>query len=165
MEGAAKELAGAISDVARQNAMAARRAAAETGAGRAAQASSTPTRPAARSCSACARSTIVGHGASGPDGVANAVRLAARSEKVDAVGRTAALLREGGAGRAALAGDGSGTGSRRRRRENRPMERDEVITLVREHLAEELEVDIGRSRRAPASRRTSTPTRSTSTSW
>jgi hypothetical protein len=46
---------------------------------------------------------IVGHGSSGPDGVANAVRLAARSVKVDAVGRTAALLREGHAGRAALA--------------------------------------------------------------
>jgi phosphate acyltransferase len=48
---------------------------------------------------------IVGHGSSGPDGVANAVRLAARTARVDAVGRTAALLREGGAGRAALAGD------------------------------------------------------------
>ena len=49
--------------------------------------------------------TIVGHGSSGPDGVANAVRLAARSVRVDAVGRTAALLREGGAGRAALASE------------------------------------------------------------
>ena len=39
---------------------------------------------------------IVGHGSSGPEGVANAVRLAARSAKIDAVGRTAALLREGG---------------------------------------------------------------------
>jgi len=48
---------------------------------------------------------IVGHGSSGPEGVANAVRLAARTAEVDAVGRTAALLREGGAGRAALAGD------------------------------------------------------------
>jgi glycerol-3-phosphate acyltransferase PlsX len=48
---------------------------------------------------------IVGHGSSGADGVANAVRLAARCAEVDAVGRTAALLREGGAGRAALAGD------------------------------------------------------------
>jgi glycerol-3-phosphate acyltransferase PlsX len=49
--------------------------------------------------------TIVGHGSSGADGVANAVRLAARSVKVDAVGRTAALLREGHAGRGALADD------------------------------------------------------------
>jgi glycerol-3-phosphate acyltransferase PlsX len=46
---------------------------------------------------------VVGHGSSGPEGIANAVRLAARCAEVDAVGRTAALLREGGAGRGALA--------------------------------------------------------------
>ena len=46
---------------------------------------------------------VVGHGSSGPEGIANAVRLAARCAELDAVGRTAALLREGGAGRAALA--------------------------------------------------------------
>jgi glycerol-3-phosphate acyltransferase PlsX len=48
---------------------------------------------------------VVGHGSSGPDGIANAIRLAARCAEVDAVGRTAALLREGGAGRGALAAD------------------------------------------------------------
>jgi glycerol-3-phosphate acyltransferase PlsX len=47
---------------------------------------------------------VVGHGSSGAEGIANAVRLAARCAEVDAVGRTAALLREGGATRAALAG-------------------------------------------------------------
>jgi glycerol-3-phosphate acyltransferase PlsX len=47
---------------------------------------------------------VVGHGSSGAEGVANAIRLAARCVEVDAVGRTAALLREGGAGRGALAG-------------------------------------------------------------
>ena len=46
---------------------------------------------------------VVGHGSSGPDGIANAIRLAARGVEVDAVGRTAALLRAGGAGRGALA--------------------------------------------------------------
>jgi glycerol-3-phosphate acyltransferase PlsX len=46
---------------------------------------------------------VVGHGSSGAEGIANAVRLAARCVEVDAVGRTAALLREGGAGRSALA--------------------------------------------------------------
>jgi phosphate acyltransferase len=46
---------------------------------------------------------VVGHGSSGPEGIANAVRLAARCAEVDAVGRTAALLSEAGAGRAALA--------------------------------------------------------------
>lgn len=47
---------------------------------------------------------VVGHGSSGAEGIANAIRLAARCVEVDAVGRTAALLREGGAGRGALAG-------------------------------------------------------------
>jgi glycerol-3-phosphate acyltransferase PlsX len=46
---------------------------------------------------------VVGHGSSGAEGIANAVRLAARCVEVDAVGRTAALLREGGVGRGALA--------------------------------------------------------------
>jgi glycerol-3-phosphate acyltransferase PlsX len=48
---------------------------------------------------------VVGHGSSGPEGIANAIRLAARCAEVDAVGRTAALLAEGGAGRGALAAD------------------------------------------------------------
>jgi glycerol-3-phosphate acyltransferase PlsX len=46
---------------------------------------------------------VVGHGSAGSDGIANAIRLAARCVEVDAVGRTASLLREGGAGRGALA--------------------------------------------------------------
>jgi phosphate acyltransferase len=48
---------------------------------------------------------VVGHGSSGPGGIANAIRLAARCAEVDAVGRTAALLADGGAGRAALAAE------------------------------------------------------------
>jgi phosphate acyltransferase len=48
---------------------------------------------------------VVGHGSSGADGIANAVRLAARCAEADAVGRTAALLREGGATRGALAAE------------------------------------------------------------
>jgi phosphate acyltransferase len=51
---------------------------------------------------------VVGHGSAGAEGIANAVRLAARCVEVEAVGRTAALLREGGAGRGALAADGEG---------------------------------------------------------
>jgi glycerol-3-phosphate acyltransferase PlsX len=50
---------------------------------------------------------VVGHGSSGAEGIANAVRLAARCAEVEAVGRTAALLREGGATRGALAADES----------------------------------------------------------
>jgi glycerol-3-phosphate acyltransferase PlsX len=46
---------------------------------------------------------VVGHGSSGAEGIANAIRLAARCAELDAVGRTAALLQEGGAARGALA--------------------------------------------------------------
>ena len=46
---------------------------------------------------------VVGHGSAGAQGIASAVRLAARCAEVDAIGRTAALLREGGAGRGELA--------------------------------------------------------------
>jgi glycerol-3-phosphate acyltransferase PlsX len=42
---------------------------------------------------------VVGHGSSGPDGIANAIRLAARTADEDAVGRTAALLAGAGLGR------------------------------------------------------------------
>ncbi len=48
---------------------------------------------------------IVGHGSSGAEGIANAIRLAARCAEVDAVGRTAALLERGGATRGALAAE------------------------------------------------------------
>lgn len=54
---------------------------------------------------------VVGHGSAGPEGIANAIRLAARCVEVDAVGRTAALLREGGAGRGALADRDEGDGA------------------------------------------------------
>jgi phosphate acyltransferase len=48
---------------------------------------------------------VVGHGSSGAEGIASAVRLAARCTEADAVAHTAALLREGGAGRGELAAD------------------------------------------------------------
>jgi phosphate acyltransferase len=48
---------------------------------------------------------VVGHGSSGAEGIANAVLLAARCTEVDAVGRTAELLREGGVTRGSLAVD------------------------------------------------------------
>jgi glycerol-3-phosphate acyltransferase PlsX len=46
---------------------------------------------------------VVGHGSSGAEGIANAVRLAARCAEGDAVGRTASLLEVAGATRGALA--------------------------------------------------------------
>jgi phosphate acyltransferase len=45
---------------------------------------------------------VVGHGSSGPDGIANAVRLAARSVEQHAVDRTGELLERSGATRAAM---------------------------------------------------------------
>ncbi len=48
---------------------------------------------------------VVGHGSAGAEGIANAVRLAARCVEVEAVGRTAALLEEGGAGRGVLSAE------------------------------------------------------------
>jgi glycerol-3-phosphate acyltransferase PlsX len=54
---------------------------------------------------------VVGHGSSGAEGIANAIRLAARCVEVDAVGRTAELLREGGAGRGELAGRAEASGA------------------------------------------------------
>ncbi|HKB50083.1 MAG TPA: phosphate acyltransferase PlsX [Solirubrobacterales bacterium] len=50
---------------------------------------------------------VVGHGSAGAEGIANAVRLAARCVEVGAVGRTAALLEQGGATRGALAAERS----------------------------------------------------------
>ncbi len=50
---------------------------------------------------------VVGHGSAGAAGIANAVRMAARCAEVDAVGRTAALLREGNASRGSLARSGA----------------------------------------------------------
>jgi glycerol-3-phosphate acyltransferase PlsX len=46
---------------------------------------------------------VVGHGNAGAAGIANSIRLAARSAEVDAVGRTAALLEAAGARRGSLA--------------------------------------------------------------
>jgi len=46
---------------------------------------------------------VVGHGSSGAEGIANAVRLAARAAEVDAVGQTSLLLQRAGATRGSLA--------------------------------------------------------------
>ncbi len=46
---------------------------------------------------------VVGHGSAGAEGIANALRLAARCVEVDAIGRTAALLQQAGATRGSLA--------------------------------------------------------------
>lgn len=48
---------------------------------------------------------VIGHGSSGAEGIANALRLAARCVEADAIARTATLLRKGGAGRGELGAD------------------------------------------------------------
>lgn len=48
------------------------------------------------------KTAVVGHGSSGPEGVANAIRLAARAARVDAPGRTEEMLHRVGANRGAI---------------------------------------------------------------
>lgn len=48
------------------------------------------------------RTAVVGHGSSGPEGVANAIRVAARAARVDAPGLTEEMLHRVGANRGAI---------------------------------------------------------------
>ena len=57
------------------------------------------------------RIAVVGHGSAGAEGIANAIRLAARCVEEDAVAKTEELLREAGATRSALAGSEPGGGA------------------------------------------------------
>jgi phosphate acyltransferase len=108
MEGAARTLVGAISEIAHKNALAAVGGLLLKPALGGLRHEFDPDTTGGAILLGLRAVTIVGHGSSGPDGVANAVRMAARTVKVDAVGRTAALLREGHAGRAALADEAGG---------------------------------------------------------
>jgi phosphate acyltransferase len=58
---------------------------------------------------------VVGHGSSGPEGIANAVRLAARTSGQSAVERTAELLGRAGVTRGGLRGSSSRAGMRDRK--------------------------------------------------
>ena len=112
MEGTAQTVTGAIRDAARSNPLAAvggllMRPALGGAAPRAA-----PDTTGGAILLGLRGIAVVGHGSAGAEGIANAVRLAARAVEVDAVERTAALLREGGAGRAALASGGRRRGRR-----------------------------------------------------
>ena len=81
---------------------------------------------------------VVGHGSSGPEGIANAIRLAARAveQRRGRAHRRAARALRRDAGRRCVIG----------RRADELSSRDEVMAKVREHLAAELEVDAGRDR-------------------
>ena len=76
------------------------------------------------------RPVVVAHGSFGPEGIASAVRLARRAVDERMVERTHAALEAAGALRSAPAAS------------VRPlMTREEVLSRIRDHLAEELEVD------------------------
>ena len=103
LEGTAKAVAGAVSDAARSKPLAARGGLLLKPALGGLKRELHPDTTGGAILLGLRGIAVVGHGSAGAEGIANAVRLAARCAEVDAVGRTAALLHEGGAGRAALA--------------------------------------------------------------
>jgi phosphate acyltransferase len=107
MEGTAKAVAGAVGDAARSNPLAAAGGLMLRPALGALRRELHPDTTGGAILLGLRGIAVVGHGSSGADGIANAIRLAARCAEVDAVGRTAALLHEGGAGRGALAAEES----------------------------------------------------------
>jgi phosphate acyltransferase len=108
MEGTARTLTGAIRDAARSNPIAALGGLLMRPALGGLREELRPDRTGGAVLLGLRAVTVVGHGGAGAEGIANALRLAARCAEVDAVGRTAALLERGGAGRGALAaGEGA----------------------------------------------------------
>jgi phosphate acyltransferase len=103
MEGTARALTGAIRDAARSNPAAALGGLLMRPALGGLRRELSPDETGGAILLGLRRVAVVGHGGAGPEGIANAIRLAARCVEVDAVGRTAALLEEGGAGRGSLA--------------------------------------------------------------
>ncbi len=106
MEGTAKALTGAIGDAARSNPLAAAGGLLLRPALGGLRRELRPDATGGAVLLGLRGVAVVGHGSAGAEGIANAVRLAARCAEVDAVGRTAALLERGGATRGALAGEG-----------------------------------------------------------
>jgi glycerol-3-phosphate acyltransferase PlsX len=107
MEGTAKAVAGAVGDAARSNPLAAAGGLMLKPALGALRRELHPDTTGGAILLGLRGIAVVGHGSAGAEGIANAIRLAARCAEVDAVGRTAALLHEGGAGRGALASEES----------------------------------------------------------
>lgn len=111
MEGTAKAVTGAIRDVARSNPLAAAGGLLMRPALGGLRRDLHPDTTGGAILLGLRGIAVVGHGSSGAEGIANAIRLAARCIEVDAVGRTAALLREGGVGRGELADRVEGGGA------------------------------------------------------
>ena len=107
MEGSARAIAGAIRDAARSNPLAAAGGLLMKPALGGLRRDFHPDTTGGAILLGLRGIAVVGHGSAGAEGIANAIRLAARCAEVDAVGRTAALLREGGASRSALADSAS----------------------------------------------------------
>jgi len=105
MEGTAKAVTGAIRDAARSNPVAALGGLLMRPALGGLRAELRPDATGGAILLGLRGIAVVGHGSAGAAGIANAIRLAARCVEVDAVGRTAALLAQGGAGRGALAAE------------------------------------------------------------
>ncbi len=108
MEGSARAIAGAIRDAARSNPLAAAGGLLMKPALGGLRRDFHPDTTGGAILLGLRGIAVVGHGSAGAEGIANAVRLAARCAEVDAVGRTAALLREGGASRRDLAASVAG---------------------------------------------------------
>ena len=93
---------------------------------------------------------VVPHGSFGARGIARAIELAARGVRADVVGRTHERLAAAGALRERARERGAGRALRRRRTVRggrygaRSMTRDEVLSYIRAHLADELELDPAR---------------------
>jgi phosphate acyltransferase len=111
MEGTAKAVTGAIRDAARSNPLAALGGLLMRPALGGLRRELHPDSTGGAILLGLRRIAVVGHGSAGAEGIANAIRLAARCVEVDAVGRTVALLLEGGAGRGALAERDEGDGA------------------------------------------------------
>jgi phosphate acyltransferase len=105
MEGTAKTVTGAIRDAARSNPVAALGGLLMRPALGGLRAELRPDATGGAILLGLRGIAVVGHGSAGAEGIANAIRLAARCVEVDAVDRTAALLAQGGAGRGAPAAE------------------------------------------------------------
>ena len=102
MEGTAKTVAGAISAAARSNPIAALGGLMLKPALGGLRRQLHPDSTGGAILLGLRRVAVVGHGSSGPEGVANAIRVAARAAAVDAPGQTERMLHEAGANRGAI---------------------------------------------------------------
>ena len=102
---------------------------------------STPRRSRAPTCSGCAGSVVVCHGASTRRAIANAIALADRGVRRRSSERTGAALEAAGVGRGARAPSTAPGSSVAFGRALMAPNREEVLERIRAHLSEELGID------------------------